>query len=398
MSYLGNSPELNTFTVGVEKFNGSGACTVFTLTRDIDDPNYLEVVVGGVQQTPYDSYTVTNGLITFVTPPILGTNNVVVIYRTGTTIAYNQIAASQLLAGSVSETSLASGSVTNTKLGTGAITGDKLANQAIISGNNIGVNAVSGNNIGIGAISGNQIGASAVSGNQIGASAISGNQIGASAISGNQIGAGAISGNQIGASAISGNNIGINSINASNSIVALSITGNLIGTGAISANNFAGGGVGSDSLAQNLTLSTVRIAETINVVTSPVSGNYQIYVADTGVYYFTANATGSVTFNLIGRQGTSLNDLISTGQTASVAIMLKQGSTRYRANVQVDGVLQTCYWLGNTQPSQASSLGQTLDVYNFTVIKTENNGYTVLASNSAYAQANGQGMGPGATQ
>jgi hypothetical protein len=368
MSYLGNSPELNTFTVGVEKFNGSGACTVFTLTRDIDDPNYLEVVVGGVQQTPYDSYTVTNGLITFVTPPILGTNNVVVIYRTGTTIAYNQIAASQLLAGSVTETALVAGSVTNTKLGTGAITGDKLANQAIISGNNIGVNAVSGNNIGIGAISGNQIGASAVSGNQIGASAIS------------------------------GNNIGINSINASNSIVALSITGNLIGTGAISANNFAGGGVGSDSLAQNLTLSTVRIAETINVVTSPVSGNYQIYVADTGVYYFTANATGSVTFDLIGRQGTSLNQLISIGQTASVAIMLKQGSTRQRANVQVDGVLQTCYWLGNTQPSQASSLGQTLDVYNFTVIKTENNGYTVLASNSAYAQANGQGMGPGATQ
>ena len=378
MSYLGNSPELNTFTVGVEKFNGSGACTQFTLTRDIDDPNYIEVVVGGVQQTPIDSYTVTNGVITFNTPPSVGVNNVVAIYRTGTTIAYNQISASQLLAGSVTETALATNSVVNSKIASNAITGDKLANHAIISGNNIGIGAISGN--------------------QIGASAISGNQIGISAISGNQIGASAISGNQIGASAISGNNIGINSINASNSIVALSITGNLIGTGAISGNNFAGGGVGSDSLAQNLTLSTVRIAETINVVTSPVSGNYQIYVADTGVYYFAANAAGSVTFNLIGRQGTSLNQLISIGQTASVAIMLKQGSTRYRANVQIDGVLQTAYWLSNTQPSQASSLGQSLDVYNFTVIKTQDNGYTVLASNSAYAQANGQGMGPGATQ
>ena len=358
MSYLGNSPELNTFTVGVEKFNGSGACTQFTLTRDIDDPNYIEVVVGGVQQTPIDSYTVTNGVITFITPPSVGVNNVVAIYRTGTTIAYNQISASQLLAGSVTETALATNSVVNSKIASNAITGDKLANHAIISGNNIGI----------------------------------------SAISGNQIGISAISGNQIGASAISGNNIGIKSINASNSIVALSITGNLIGLGAVSGNNFAGGGVGSDSLAQNLTLSTVRIAETINVVTSPVSGNYQIYVADTGVYYFAANAAGSVTFNLIGRQGTSLNQLISIGQTASVAIMLKQGSTRYRANVQIDGVLQTAYWLSNTQPSQASSLGQSLDVYNFTVIKTLDNGYTVLASNSAYAQANGQGMGPGATQ
>jgi len=98
MSYLGNSPELNTFTLGVEKFNGSGACTTFTLTRDIDDPNYLEVVVGGVQQTPNDAYAVTNGVLTFTTPPGLGTNNVVVIYRTGTTIAFNQISASQILA------------------------------------------------------------------------------------------------------------------------------------------------------------------------------------------------------------------------------------------------------------------------------------------------------------
>jgi hypothetical protein len=367
MSYLGNSPELNTFTISVEKFSGTSACTQFTLTRDIDDANYLEVVVGGVQLSPNEAYTVTNGVITFTSAPTTGTNNIVVTYRGGTTIAYNQISAGQLLAGSVTETSLAVNSVTNTKIASNSITGDK-------------------------------IGASAISGNQIGIQAVSGNQIGLSAISGNNIGIQAISGNQIGLSAISGNNIGINSINASNSIVALSITGNLIGTGAISGNNFAGGGVGSDSLAQNLTLSTVRIAETINVVTSPVSGNYQIYVADTGVYYFTANAVGSVTFDLIGRQGTSLNQLISTGQTASVAIMLKQGSTRYRANVRVDGVLQTAYWLGNTQPSQASSLGQTLDVYNFTVIKTQDNGYTVLASNSAYAQANGQGMGPGATQ
>ena len=83
MSYLGNLPELNTFTVGVEKFNGSGACTTFTLTRSVSDPNYLEVVVGGVQQTPIDNYNVSNGVITFVTPPALGTNNVVVIYQIG---------------------------------------------------------------------------------------------------------------------------------------------------------------------------------------------------------------------------------------------------------------------------------------------------------------------------
>jgi hypothetical protein len=164
MSYLGNSPELNTFVVGVDKFNGSGACTVFTLTRDIDDPNYLEVVVGGVQQTPYDAYTVTNGIITFSTPPGLGVNNVVVIYRTGTTIAYNQISASQLLAGSVTETALATNSVVNSKIASNVITGDKLQDNSIRS-NNIVAGQITGNLIGIGSISANNFAGGGITSN-----------------------------------------------------------------------------------------------------------------------------------------------------------------------------------------------------------------------------------------
>ena len=375
MSYLGNSPEVNTYAVGVEKFNGTGACTQFTLARSIDDPNYLEVVVGGVQLTPTNQYTVSAGVVTFATPPALGTSNIVIIHRTGTTLAYNQISAAQVLANSITATAIAPSSVTNSKIAAGAITGDKLT-DGVISSNSIVLNAITTNLIATQAVAGNQIGLGAITGNNF-AQPITGNLIGSAAIASNNIVVGAITGNLIGTKAVSGNQIGL---------------------GSISSNHFAGGGVTSDVLSSNLSISTVRISETVNVVTTPVSGNYQIYVADTGVYYFTANAAGSVTFNLIGRQGASLNDLISIGQSASVAIMLKQGVTRYRANVQVDGVLQTSYWLSNTQPSQAGSQSQGLDIYNFTVIKTENNGFTLLASNSSYAQANGQGMGPGGTQ
>lgn len=399
MSYLGNSPELNTFTVGVEKFNGSGACTVFTLTRDIDDPNYIEVVVGGVQQTPMDAYTVTNGVITFTTPPGLGTNNVVVIYRTGTTIAYNQISASQILANSITSIGLAPNSVVNSKIAPNAITGDKLA-DGIISSNNIVVGGITGNLIASQAVSANQIALGAITTNTIGTQAVSANQIGMGAVTTNTIGNRAVSGNQIGLGAVSGNNIGINSINASNSIVALSITGNLIGTGAISGNNFAGGGVGSDSLAQNLTLSTIRVAETVNVQTTPISGNYNIHVAEATAYYFVANTTGPVTFNLIGNQSTSLNSLLNVGQTASLAIALKQGVTRYRANVFIDGVnpLSSVVWMGASQPAQLGTQTQSIDTYSITVIKTQNNGYTVMVGNTTFAAANGQGMGPGGVQ
>jgi hypothetical protein len=299
-----------------------------------------------------------------------------VIYRTGTTIAYNQISASQLLANSVTPTALSPSSVVNSKIAPNAVTGDKLS-DGIISSNNIVVGGITGNLIATQAVSANQIGIGAITTNLIASQAITGNLIADTAIASNNIVVGAITGNLIGVKAVSGNQIGL---------------------GSITSNHFVGGGITSDVFSSNLSISTVRISETVNVVTTPVSGNYQIYVADTGVYYFTANAAGSVTFNLIGRQGASLNDLISIGQSASVAIMLKQGVTRYRANVQVDGVLQTSYWLSNTQPSQAGSQSQGLDIYNFTVIKTENNGFTLLASNSSYAQANGQGMGPGGTQ
>lgn len=370
MSYLGNSPELNTFAIGVEKFNGTGACTQFTLTRSIDDPNYLEVVVGGVQLTPTNQYTVAAGVVTFSSPPSLGTSNIVVTYRTGTTIAYNQISSSQILANSISSTALSPSSVTNPKIAAGAITGDKLSDN-IVTSNNIVVGAITTNLVATGSIAGNQIGVGAITTNLIAAGTVAGNQIGLNAITTNLISTQAVSGNQI-------------------------------GVGAISSNHFAGGGVTSSVLSSNLSISTTRIAETINLVTSAVSGNYNIHVSNTTVYYFVANTTGSVTFNLIANTvpGTTgkLNDLISIGQSASIAILLKQGSTRYRANVQVDGILQTAYWLSNSQPSQASSVGQTLDVYNFTVIKTQDAGFTVLASNSAYAQANGQGMGPGSTQ
>ena len=237
-----------------------------------------------------------------------------------------------------------------------------------------------------------------VTGTKMTANSIRGNNIVAGTITGNLIGSAAISGNHIGAGAISGNNIGINSINASNSLVALSVTGNLIGIGSISANNFAGGGITSNVLSSNLQISTSRVAETVNVVTTGIGGTYDIHLANSSVYYFVANTTANVTFNIRANTQNILDSIINTGQTASLAIALKQGSTRYRANIQVDGVLQTAYWLGNSQPLFQTSQAQSIDAYNFTIIKTAANTYTVMASNSTFAQANGQGMGSGGGQ
>jgi hypothetical protein len=169
----------------------------------------------------------------------------------------------------------------------------------------------------------------------------------------------------------------------------------LIGLGAISSNNFAGGGVTSDVLSSNLTVSTARVAETVNVVTTGISGNYQIHVANSTVYHFLANTTGNITFQMIANTTHSVDSMLSIGQSASVAIMVKQGSTRYRANIHIDGVHQTAYWAGNAQPQYTTSAGaqsMTYDAYTFSLIKIGTGQYTVFASNTPYGQANGQGM------
>jgi hypothetical protein len=133
MAYIGNNPEVNSFTIGVEKFNGTGACTQFTLTRDIDDANAVEIIVNGVIQTPVDSYSVTNGIITFTEPPSSGSNNVIATYRAPVVITFNQVSSSQLLAGAVTETALATDSVTTTKIANSSITTIKVADDSIIT-------------------------------------------------------------------------------------------------------------------------------------------------------------------------------------------------------------------------------------------------------------------------
>ena len=116
MAYIGNGPEINSFTIAVDRFNGTGACTQFTLTRDIDDPLAIEVVVDGVIQTPTTSYTVTNGLMTFDEAPSSGTNNITVRYLAPIVITFNQVTASQILANSVTQTAIAVGAVTGEKI------------------------------------------------------------------------------------------------------------------------------------------------------------------------------------------------------------------------------------------------------------------------------------------
>ena len=109
MSYIGNEPGVTNFVLGLDRFNGTGACTQFTLTRTIDDANALEVLVNSIQQDPTSSYSVSAGLLTFTEAPSNGANNIVVIYRSTATITFTNVTTAIIADGAVTSSKLASG-------------------------------------------------------------------------------------------------------------------------------------------------------------------------------------------------------------------------------------------------------------------------------------------------
>lgn len=113
MSYLGNYPEIQQFTIAVDKFNGDGACTVFALSRPIDDPVAVEVWVNSVPQTPIDSYSLSStGVITFTEAPSVGSNNIVIFNRATTVFTRTQVGPSDIQDGAITTAKLSTTGVT----------------------------------------------------------------------------------------------------------------------------------------------------------------------------------------------------------------------------------------------------------------------------------------------
>jgi hypothetical protein len=131
MAYIGNNPDVNAFTITLDSYSGTGACTLYTLTRSISDPNAVEVVVDGVIQTPTTSYIIISGVLAFDEAPPVGTNNITVRYLAPVVVTFNQVTASQIQPNSVTQTAIAANSVTQTAIAVNSVTNEKIANNTV---------------------------------------------------------------------------------------------------------------------------------------------------------------------------------------------------------------------------------------------------------------------------
>lgn len=140
----------------------------------------------------------------------------------------------------------------------------------------------------------------------------------------------------------------------------------------------------TDGLGANQALSIVRVLETANVYTTPIGGNVNIDISNNAVYFFNANTTANVTFNIRANAASTFDSGVQIGQSSSLAIAVKHGTTRHTANVLIDGVLQTPYFIGNTKPASASITNQEVNIFAYTIFKTGSATYQVLASNTLF--------------
>jgi hypothetical protein len=133
------------------------------------------------------------------------------------------------------------------------------------------------------------------------------------------------------------------------------------------------------------TLGTVlkNAAETTTVSATAATGTINYDVLTQAVLYYTTNASGNWTLNVRGSSGTSLNTLMSTGQTVTIAFMATQGGTAYYPTAfQIDGSSVTPKWQGGTAPSSGNTSG--IDVYTYAIVKTASATYTVFASQTQF--------------
>ena len=127
-----------------------------------------------------------------------------------------------------------------------------------------------------------------------------------------------------------------------------------------------------------------RVKETTTVSATAAANTISYDFITQSVLYYTSDATGNWVLNVRGDSGTTLNSVMSTGQSATVAFLATQGSTAYyQTALQIDGSAVTPKYQGGSAPTEGNV--SSVDAYVFTIIKTADATFTALGSQTQFA-------------
>lgn len=124
--------------------------------------------------------------------------------------------------------------------------------------------------------------------------------------------------------------------------------------------------------------------ERTTVSATAATGTINFDASTQGVLYYTTNASANWTLNVRGSSSASLDSILTTGDSITVAFLVTQGSTAYyQSAFQIDGAAVTPKWQGGTAPSAGNA--SSIDAYVFTIIKTGSAAFTVFGSQTKFA-------------
>jgi len=126
------------------------------------------------------------------------------------------------------------------------------------------------------------------------------------------------------------------------------------------------------------------VAEKVTTAAVAATGTVAYDVLTQAVLNYTTNASANWTLNVRGDGSNSLNSIMDTGESITIAHIVSQGGTAYYNNAfQIDGSSVTPEWQGGSAPDAGNA--SSLDTYSYTIIKTADATFTVLASQTQFA-------------
>jgi hypothetical protein len=165
----------------------------------------------------------------------------------------------------------------------------------------------------------------------------------------------------------------------------------LTATGASTLAAISVSGLGSYTNTQTFSGSTSALAaklknalEGVTISATAATGTIAYDLTSQAVLYYTTNASGNWTLNVRGNGSTSLNSLMATGESVTIAFLVTNGATAYyQSAFQVDGNAVTPKWQGGTAPTAGNA--SSVDIYTITIVKTGSAAFTAFAAQSRFA-------------
>jgi len=123
--------------------------------------------------------------------------------------------------------------------------------------------------------------------------------------------------------------------------------------------------------------------ERTTITATAAGSTVQFDVKTQGVLYYTSNSTGNWTLNVRGDSSTTLNSLMTTGDALTIVFMATNSTAYYGSALTIDGSAVTPKYQNGVAFSAGSA--SAIDIYTYTIFKTANATFTVLAGQTKFA-------------